>query len=72
MKTTVQLPDDVKALQEELRTVSNILVNLRAKQSYWEVNYGYRAREAKKYWEKKADDWINQHTIHNQNHYPNE
>jgi len=53
--------------QEELieyaRDLTHLVANLRHAQKEWQEYYGANLLSRKKFWEKKVDDFINQHNI---------
>lgn len=52
---------EVNDIKQELLNLANILKELRYHTKYWELNFGSRPKENKKYWEDKADTWLRDH-----------
>ncbi len=50
----------------DLFRLAEILTKLRYKTKHWEQHYGADARNQKKFWEKKADEWIDKHIKKNE------
>ena len=44
---------------KKLNEISIILINLRNTTDFWNTKFGGSNREKMVYWEKKADEWIN-------------
>ena len=55
MKIKIETEDDLHSLGVELL---NILSNLRYWTKKWEDKYGVYMKDEKKYWEKRADDYL--------------
>jgi hypothetical protein len=47
--------------EQELFALAEILYKLRYHSAKWHEQFGAANRANKKYWEDKADQWINQH-----------
>jgi hypothetical protein len=47
----------------DIKRVAEILAKLRYSTKHWEKVYGADAKNAKKWWEKKADEWIDENVL---------
>jgi len=56
MKVVIRSEEE---LAHEFREAVHILENLRKFQILWEESYGKTLKERKKYWEQKADQFLN-------------
>jgi hypothetical protein len=46
---------------KDLPDVVHILMNLRIHTDLWSRHYGAQHKQSKVYWEKKADEWLDNH-----------
>ena len=63
----IQLQMTPEEAMQKLETLLHMVNNMRFSQKYWHEHFGHNARERKTEWEKKVDDFLNQHglTEHN-------
>lgn len=59
LKATFEVAEPVEALAE----LAHIMLNLRQHTRQFDLKFGSKARNRKRYWEEKADTWLSKHIV---------